>query len=46
MSRDAVDPNGTACNGKEPFDNAAHAARAARNLGPFAKNVEVHRCPC
>lgn len=46
MSRDAVDPHGTACNGKEPFDSGAHAARAARNMGRFGKNVEVYRCPC
>lgn len=45
MPRDAIDPSGTACNGKEPFASGAFAARAARNMGRFGKNVEVYRCP-
>ena len=44
MSRDVNDLPSTACNGKEPFDNGASAARAARNMGRFGKNVEVYRC--
>jgi len=46
VSRDPKDLHGTSCNGKEAFDSGAHAARAARNMGRFGKNVEVYRCPC
>lgn len=45
MSREPVDPTGTACVGKEPFDSGARASRAARNMGKHGKKVEIYRCP-
>lgn len=45
MTRDTLNKMGSTCLGKEPFDTAAKALKAAKNMGRFGKGVEHYRCP-